>query len=102
MALSGLESEAFLYVDDIIVFGCSLKHHNDNLNLFTRLSKYNLKLNAIKCFLRPEVVYLGHLITANGIKPDPSKYEAISKYPIPKTQTTSEDLWLSVTTIGDL
>lgn len=86
IALSGLESEAFLYVDDIIVFGCSLKHHNENLmNVFTRLSKYNLKLNAGKCcFLRPEVVYLGHLITANGIKPDPSKYEAISKYPIPR------------------
>ena len=86
IALSGLESEAFLYVDDIIVFGCSLKHHNNNLvNVFNRLSKYNLKLNASKCcFLKPEVVYLGHLITSNGIQPDSSKYKAISDYPIPK------------------
>lgn len=86
IALSGLESEAFLYVDDIIVFGCSLKHHNDNLlKVFERLTKYNLKLNAGKCcFLKPEVVYLGHLITANGIKPDPGKFETISKYPVPK------------------
>lgn len=86
IALSGLESEAFLYVDDIIVFGCSLKHHNRNLvNVFDRLARYNLKLNAGKCcFLKPEVVYLGHLITSNGIKPDPGKFEAITKYPIPK------------------
>lgn len=31
IALSDLDAKAFLYVDDIIVFGCSLKHHNDNL-----------------------------------------------------------------------
>lgn len=86
IALSGLDSEAFLYVDDIIIFGCSLKHHNRNLiNVFDRLSKYNLKLNARKCcFLKPEVVYLGHLITSNGIRPDPSKFEAITEYPIPR------------------
>ena len=62
IALSGLDSEAFLYVDDIIIFGCSLKHHNKNLiKVFERLSKYNLKLNASKCvFLKHEVIYLGH------------------------------------------
>ena len=43
IALSGLDSNAFLYVDDIIVFGCSLKHHNENLiKVFERLSKYKL------------------------------------------------------------
>ena len=60
IALSGLDSKAFLYVDDIIIFGCSLKHHNDNLiDVFERLKRYNLKLNAKKCvFLKSEVVYL--------------------------------------------
>lgn len=86
IALSGLESEAFLYVDDIIVFGCSFKHHNENLiKVLDRLNRYNLKLNPNKCcFLKSEVVYLGHLITPNGIRPDPSKYDAITKYPVPK------------------
>lgn len=86
IALSGLESEAFLYVDDIIVFGCSLNHHNANLvKVFEKLIKYNLKLNADKCcFLKPEVVYLGHLITPDGVKPDPEKFNAITKYPVPK------------------
>lgn len=87
IALSGLDAEAFLYVDDIIVFGCSLKHHNDNLvKVFNRLRNYNLKLNASKCrFLKAEVVYLGHLITNKGIMTDPAKNDIIKNYPVPTT-----------------
>lgn len=86
IALTGLTSEAFLYVDDIIVFGCSIKHHNNNLiTVFNRLRKYNLKLNAKKCnFLQTEVVYLGHLITNKGIQTDPAKNKVIRDYPVPK------------------
>lgn len=63
LALSGLQDTAFLYVDDIIVFGTNLVDHNNNLTkVFERLRKYNLKLNPEKCnFLKPEVTYLGHL-----------------------------------------
>lgn len=91
VALSGLQWQAFMYVDDIIVFGRNVKHHNSNLRqLFERLRKFNLKLNPSKCnFLRPEVTYLGHLITKDGIKTDPSKYNVIKNYPIP---TNSEDV----------
>lgn len=36
------------------------------------------KLQPDKCeFLRKEVVYLGHVITEDGIRPDPSKLEAV-------------------------
>ena len=31
-----------------------------------------------------EVTYLGHLITRDGVKPDPTKYEAVLKFPTPK------------------
>lgn len=85
IALAGLDSEAFLYVDDIIIFGCSLKHHNQNLvKTFDRLRKYNLKVNPLKCnFLKTEVTYLGHLITNEGIKTDPKKYDVVKNYPEP-------------------
>ena len=33
-----------------------------------------------------EVPFLGHIITADGFKPNPDKIKAILKYPIPKTQ----------------
>lgn len=86
IALSGLDSNAFIYVDDIIVFGCSLQHHNKNLErVFQRLQQYNLKLNPSKCnFLKREVIYLGHQITDKGIRTDPSKHKVIENYPTPQ------------------
>lgn len=85
IALSGLETKAFLYVDDIIIFGCSIRHHNNNLvHIFQKLREYNLKINPSKCnFLQTQVTYLGHLITSEGIRTDPSKNESIKKYPAP-------------------
>lgn len=88
IAMAGLTPErAFIYIDDIVVIGCSLRHHLENLEkIFERLRHYNLKLNISKCkFLRTEVTYLGHKITDKGILPDDSKYEAIRSYPVPKS-----------------
>lgn len=88
IAMAGLTPErAFIYKDDIVVIGCSLRHHLENLEkIFERLRHYNLKLNISKCkFLRTEVTYLGHKITDKGILPDDSKYEAIRSYPVPKS-----------------
>lgn len=36
-------------------------------------------------FLKLETAYLGHIISKDGIKPNPDKISAIKKYPIPKT-----------------
>lgn len=73
--MAGLKESVFLYVGDIIVFGCSLKHHNSNLiTVFERYRKYNLKLNSTKSnFLQREVNYLGHLISDKGRIPDQKK-----------------------------
>lgn len=86
IAFAGITPEkAFLYMDDIIVIGCSKRHHLQNLkNVFETCRKYNLKLNPEKCtFFQNQVTYLGHKITDNGILPDDSKYEVINKYPAP-------------------
>ena len=43
-----------------------------------------MKLKPKKClFLRDEVPYLGHVVTREGIQPDPSKTERIREYPVP-------------------
>lgn len=64
--------QAFIYMDDIIVIGCSVKQQQENLeNEFKICRKYNSKLNPEKCdFFRPEVTCLGHECTENGILPD--------------------------------
>lgn len=86
IALSGLSPEcAFLYIDDVIVVGCSVEHHLKNLKrVFNCFRNRNLKLNPAKCcFFQTEVTFLGHKITDHGILPDNSKFEIIQNYPIP-------------------
>ena len=88
LAFAGITPErAFLYMDDLIVVGCSDQHHLNNLRkVFETCRKHNLKLNPLKCqFFRKEVTYLGHKITDKGILPDDSKFDVIKKYPVPKT-----------------
>ena len=67
--------KSFVYLDDVIVIGTSIKDHENNLrDVFKRFCKYHLQLQPMKClFLSKEVSYLGHLITDEGIKPDPKK-----------------------------
>lgn len=76
----------FLYMDDIIVIGNSVKHHLKNLqSIFEICRKKNLKLNPLKCkFFRSEVTYLGHKCTADGILPDPEKLQCVMDYPVPR------------------
>lgn len=86
IAMAGLNyKKCFIYLDDCVVIGRSLTHHNKNLiSVLNRLREVNLKLNPIKCeFLRHEIVYLGHKITSDGIFPDPAKIETMHKYPTP-------------------
>lgn len=76
-----------VYMDDIIIFGTSLEEHLQNIKLiFQRLRDTNLKVQVDKCeFLRKEIDFLGHLVTQEGIKPNPKKLKAITNYPLPKT-----------------
>lgn len=76
-----------VYLDDILIFSTSLQEHITSLRkIFGRLSEYNLKVQIDKCnFFKRESEYLGHLITTDGIKPNPNKIEVIGKIPIPKT-----------------
>lgn len=86
IAFSGIEpSQAFLYMDDLIVIGCSEKHMLKNLTeVFGKCREYNLKLHPEKCsFFMHEVTFLGHKCTDKGILPDDKKYDVIQNYPVP-------------------
>ncbi|GBM21987.1 Retrovirus-related Pol polyprotein from transposon 297, partial [Araneus ventricosus] len=86
--LRGLTSEACLvYLDDIIIVGRTFQEHLNNIRkVFQRLQKANLKLSPKKCrFFRKEVSYLGHIISAGGVKTDPEKTKAVVDWPRPET-----------------
>lgn len=88
MAMAGLNYEKCLcYQDDLIIMGRGLLDHNKNLiEVLERLRTVNLKLNPMKCdFLKKEMLYLGHVVTDNGVLPDPEKISAIKNYPIPRS-----------------
>lgn len=88
LAFAGITPEkAFLYMDDLIVIGCSKQHHLTNLRkVFETCRRCNLKLNPEKCrFFKSEVTFLGHKVTDKGILPDESKFSAIKNYPVPKS-----------------
>lgn len=87
--LRGLQNEICLvYLDDIVIFSTSLQEHITRLRqVFTRLRESNFKIQMDKSeFLKKEVQYLGHVVTTEGVKPNPDKVSAIKKFPIPKTQ----------------
>ena len=77
-----------VYVDDILVFSKSFEEHLWHLEqVFNRLRDANLTLKPSKCvFAAKEVKYLGHIISKHGVHVDPSKTEAVSNFPVPKTQ----------------
>jgi hypothetical protein len=78
-------TRCFVFLDDIVIYAKSLSEHDDKLrDVFGRIRKYNLKLQPDKCeFLRTEVSYLGHVITEDGVRPDPKKVEVIENFPRP-------------------
>lgn len=75
----------FVYLDDIVVYGKNLKDHNDKLQeVFIKIREHGLKLQTEKCnFLSKEIIYLGHKCSVDGVLPDPSRIEAVQKFPRP-------------------
>ncbi|GFU29569.1 retrovirus-related Pol polyprotein from transposon 17.6 [Trichonephila clavipes] len=66
------------YLDDIIVFSETFEDHLIRLRLVLKcLQEAGIKLNSKKClFAAQEVKILGHLVSSNGVRPDPDKIKA--------------------------
>ena len=76
-----------VYLDDIIVFSKTREEHLINLErILDLLKEADLKLGLSKCkFMSESVQYLGHVISAKGITPDPEKIEQLKNYKRPTT-----------------
>ncbi|KAJ8409988.1 hypothetical protein AAFF_G00210290 [Aldrovandia affinis] len=78
--LQGLRGISVI-ADDILVYGSgetteeAVKDHDNNISaLLQRAREVNLKLNKWKLRLKlPSVTYMGHLLTTEGLRPDPEK-----------------------------
>lgn len=81
-------TQCFVYLDDVVLYGSTLDDHNRKLkNIFSRLRENNLKLQPDKCeFLRKSCEYLGHVISSEGVRPNPNKIDTIDRVIRPKNQ----------------
>ena len=83
--LEGID-HAYAIINDTLVAGRDISLHDSVLEkVVYRAKSYNPKLRVRK----RQVPYVGHIISAEGLKPDPEKVRAIKEMPPP---TTKEDV----------
>ena len=88
--LAGVEWDSvFSFIDDLLVASKTFSEHLNHLReVLQRLRAANLRLKTRKCsLLREETTYLGHVISTEGIKPDPAKTRQVENYPHPTDAT---------------
>ncbi|GBG70850.1 hypothetical protein CBR_g8150 [Chara braunii] len=84
-----LDKFVVVYLDDSLVFSKTLQEHQGHLRqVLEKLREANFKINAKKCeWAKTQVLYLGHVLDGDGIKPEDSKIAAIRDWPTPRTLT---------------
>ena len=78
-------SFAMMYLDDIIIFSNTEEEHLAHIEeIFRRLEAADLKMKRSKCnFFKKHIHYLGHLISADGIRPLKDMLDTIQDMPAP-------------------
>ena len=90
LLMSGmLYSEVLAYLDDCILYSKSIKQHFHTLEeVLKRFSNAGLKLKPRKChILQEQIIYLGYLVDAQGIRPNPEATKRIRELKIPTNVT---------------
>ena len=86
LALQGLQwATCLIYIDDIIVFSATEDEHLERLRgVLQRLQDAGLKVRPSKCFFfEREVVFLGHIVSGEGVKPNPTNVDRILSWDVP-------------------
>ncbi|PIC12741.1 hypothetical protein B9Z55_028250 [Caenorhabditis nigoni] len=83
------KARRYAYLDDLLLVSQSEEEHlKDIEELLRNTIDVGLKLKLKKCmFGCKELEFLGYIIGADGLKPNPDKVASIQDFPVPKTQT---------------
>jgi len=78
-----------VFVDDLNIHSEHWEDHLQHLEaVFAKLREVNLKLNPGKCcFATRSIAFLGHVVSREGTRPNPSKIDVVVHFPVPKTVT---------------
>ena len=82
-----LRKFVLVFFDDILVYSRTLAEHIEHLQItFSELRRHQLYANQKKCmFGQPRVVYLGHVVSQEGVAVDRTKIAAMVDWPVPRT-----------------
>ena len=89
LAFVGLKDKyVLIYLDDLTVYSHSHHDHLQHLRkVFLKCKMYGISLNPKKSqFALNEGKILGHIVSAEGVKIDPVRVEAIQKLSIPRSK----------------
>nr|GFD09727.1 putative reverse transcriptase domain-containing protein [Tanacetum cinerariifolium] len=84
-----LDKFVIVFIDDILVYSKSEEEHEQHLRIVLEILRHKkLYAKFLKCeFWLQQVAFLGYIVSADGITVDPSKVEAITKWPRSTTVT---------------
>jgi len=76
-------------IDDVLIWGKDLQEDDERLQqVLGRVRENNLKLSPGKCeFRKNRISYVGHVLTSEGVVPDPEKIRAVEAMNPPENKT---------------
>ncbi|KAK3530126.1 hypothetical protein QTP86_014792, partial [Hemibagrus guttatus] len=80
------------YIDDILVYSASMEEHVIQVReVLARLQQHHLYVKLEKCeFHRSMVMFLGYVISHQGVEMDTVKVQAVTEWPKPSTAALKE------------
>jgi len=82
--------KVIVYFDDIVIATKTLEDQLEILShVFKLMNRYKLQLRLDKCkFPKTKIIYLGYLVDASGIRPNPKNVAVVKDYPVPNCTKT--------------
>ena len=82
-----LDDFVIAYLDDILIFSKTEQEHVEHVRkVLQKLADAEIPLKLSKCeFHKTSIGFLGYIVSADGLAPDPKKVQAIEEWPEPTT-----------------